>query len=84
MCLLFSVSYVYFRNLKKEYHKFLKEKIVEKKEKDFYGPKMPNLLTWAARAQIKYLNESDPENWTPKILAQSFPVTEDTILKILR
>jgi len=62
----------------------VKAKILEKKEREYLEPKMPNLLTWAARAQIKHLNKKDPQYWTPDVLAQSFPVTKDIILKILR
>ena len=43
-----------------------------------------NLLTWAAKEQIKFLNAKSPETWTPSVIAQHFPVSEKGALKILK
>ncbi|XP_052792728.1 uncharacterized protein LOC128226743 [Mya arenaria] len=73
------------RNLKKEHRIFVKNKIIQSKFKKMYrGPQMPNLLTWAARAQIQYLHEQDPIYWTPEMLADSFPTTPDVIRYIIK
>jgi len=68
-----------------EHRAFLKQKIIETKLAKLHGkPKMPNLLTWAARAQITYLHKEDPIYWTPEVLADSFPATPAVIKEILR
>lgn len=41
-------------------------------------------LTWDAIEQIRYLKQEQPEEWTVERLAQSFSVTPDVILRVLR
>ena len=67
-----------------KHREFVKHKILERKEKARLGIREPNILTWAARTQIRSLHEEDPYQWTPEVLADSFPVSKQTILKILR
>ncbi|XP_013788274.1 neugrin-like [Limulus polyphemus] len=43
-----------------------------------------NMLTWAAKEQIRYLNQLNPKQWTPMKLAESFPTSVDGIKKILK
>ena len=48
------------------------------------GKKQPNLLTWAAKMQIRFLHAEDPYQWTPEVLADSFPTTKENIIAILK
>ncbi|XP_065817851.1 neugrin [Labrus bergylta] len=41
-------------------------------------------LTWDAIAQIRYLKEEQPEEWTVERLAEGFSVSPDVILRVLR
>lgn len=41
-------------------------------------------LTYSERDQIKTLHQSDPTEWTPEKLSQSFPALPGTIKKILK
>lgn len=50
--------------------------------KHFKPPKEPNMLTWSEKEQIRYLHQSEPEKWTPIVLAQSFPASP-TIIKVI-
>lgn len=58
-------------------HKITTLKIIEKKY--FKKPKEPNLLTWTAKEQLKYLNSMDPGLWTPEKLAESFPISVEGV-----
>lgn len=60
----------------------LKYRII--KSKYFKTEKQPNFLTWAEKEQIRYLNKQEPDEWTPKRLAESFPAIEEVIRKILK
>lgn len=53
------------------------------KNKYFKAEKQPNLLTWAEKEQIRYLHKEQPDEWTIEKLAESFPATEETIVKII-
>lgn len=61
-----------------------KNRILKRKERAQLGPKEPNILTWAARAQIRFLHAQDPYQWTPEVLADSFPVSKEAIISILK
>lgn len=63
---------------KKRVKGFMIEKKYFKKEKQ------PNLLTWAEKEQIRHLNKQEPEDWTVERLAESYPATEEIIVKILK
>lgn len=54
------------------------------RSKYFKSEKMPNFLTWAEKEQIRYLNKTEPKDWTPERLAESFPAVEDVIIKVLK
>lgn len=60
----------------------LKKKIIEKK----YFKKNPekNVLTWQAKEQIRYLNQEYPEEWTIDKLIESFPVSREGVIGILK
>lgn len=60
----------------------IKLKIIERKY--FRTKQQPSFLTWAEKEQIRHLNRNDPEQWNVQRLAESFPATTDTILKILK
>ena len=54
------------------------------KQKHFRQAPPPNLLTWAAKEQIRYLHQSNPEDWTVETLTEYFPVNEKAVKKILK
>ncbi|KAL5004172.1 hypothetical protein ScPMuIL_017628 [Solemya velum] len=60
----------------------LKMKII--KRKFFMQPQEVNLLTWAAKEQIRFLNLQNPDEWTIDRLTQSFPVSRDGVIKVLQ
>ncbi len=43
-----------------------------------------SLLTWDAKEQIRYLNQEYPDEWTIERLAESFPVSQEGIVKLLK
>lgn len=53
-------------------------------QKYFRAPKKLNLLTWAAKEQVRLLHGHDPEEWTVESLAKMFPVGEESIQKIIK
>ena len=54
------------------------------KQKHFRPASSPNLLTWAAKEQIRFLHSSNPEDWTIDSLAEHFPVAEEALKRILK
>lgn len=48
-------------------HRIIKEK--------YFKENMPNLLTWSEKEQIRHLATTEPDEWTPERLAESFPIT---------
>ncbi|XP_035217469.1 uncharacterized protein LOC118190794 [Stegodyphus dumicola] len=64
-------------------HKFwVKNQIVKRKYCKF--DKETDLLTHAAKEQIRYLHRLDPLKWTPEILAESFPISVNGVKKLLK
>ena len=63
------------------YQRNLKKKIVERKY--FKQPQEVNLLTWKAKEQIRYLHSEFPDEWTPEVLAESFPVSLEGVHRLL-
>lgn len=61
--------------------KRLKEIIIKKK---MFKKPNEKLLTWAAKEQIRFLNSEYPEEWPVDRLAESFPVSRDSIISILK
>ncbi|KAK7010938.1 hypothetical protein BgiMline_002578 [Biomphalaria glabrata] len=66
-------------SIKKLY--YARAKTIERKF--FKKPDPPNLLTWSAKEQIRFLHEQYPEEWTVEKLADSFPVDKACIKKVL-
>ncbi|GBN64149.1 hypothetical protein AVEN_209563-1 [Araneus ventricosus] len=56
-----------------EHESFVKKQII--KRKYFKYELESNLLTYAAKQQIRYLNKLNPAEWTPETLSKCFPVT---------
>ncbi|XP_045776033.1 uncharacterized protein LOC123874594 [Maniola jurtina] len=59
----------------------LKHHIVKDK---YFRENMPNLLTWSEKEQIRHLAATQPDEWTPQRIAESFPVTEPVVKKLLK
>lgn len=60
----------------------VKLKMIERKY--FRVSNQPSFLTWAEKEQIRHLNQLDPKEWNAERLSESFPATEDVIIKILK
>ncbi|KFM80517.1 hypothetical protein X975_21466, partial [Stegodyphus mimosarum] len=66
-----------------QHHKFwVKSQIVKRKYCKF--DRETDLLTHAAKEQIRYLHSLDPLKWTPEILAESFPISVNGVKKLLK
>lgn len=50
----------------------------------YFKSKELNFLTWSEKEQMRYLNQQDPEEWTPEKLSESFPATKEIIIKVLK
>ncbi|XP_013183787.2 neugrin [Amyelois transitella] len=57
-------------------HQIIKEK--------YFKENMPNLLTWSEKEQIRHLATTEPDEWTPERIAESFPVTVPVVKKLLK
>lgn len=57
-------------------HKIVKEK--------YFKENLPNLLTWSEKEQIRHLATTDPEEWTPERISESFPVTVPIVKRLLK
>lgn len=57
-------------------------KIIERKH--FKQPQEVNLLTWDAKEQIRYLHLEFPDEWTVERLSESFPISKEGVIKLLR
>ena len=58
----------------------LKNLIAKRK---YFTSKDPPMLTWSEKEKIRQLNKENPEDWPIERLAESFPATEETIVKVL-
>ncbi|RUS90229.1 hypothetical protein EGW08_002010 [Elysia chlorotica] len=54
------------------------------KKRHFKTAPSPNLLTWAAKEQMRFLHRSNPEDWTIDSLTEHFPVSEESLKRILK
>ncbi|XP_038221825.1 neugrin [Zerene cesonia] len=80
-----------FYNVGEAYNEHLNETLIGKhvirhhivKEK-YFKENMPNLLTWSEKEQIRHLATTMPDEWTPQRIAESFPVTEAVVKKLLK
>ncbi|CAG5132936.1 unnamed protein product [Candidula unifasciata] len=52
--------------------------------KFFRKPSPPDLLTWAAKEQIRYLHSLDPEEYSVEALSDLFPVSEEIIKQMIK
>ncbi|XP_026750016.2 uncharacterized protein LOC113510708 [Galleria mellonella] len=59
----------------------LRHQIVKEK---YFKENMPNLLTWSEKEQIRHLATTQPGEWTPERIAESFPVTVPVVKKLLK
>ncbi|XP_055947090.1 uncharacterized protein LOC129980730 [Argiope bruennichi] len=65
-----------------EHEFFVKKQII--KRKYFKHELETNLLTYAAKQQIRYLNKLNPAEWTPETLSRCFPITVTGVKKLLK
>ncbi|GBP34428.1 Neugrin [Eumeta japonica] len=61
--------------------KQLRRQIVKNK---YFEESTPNLLTWSEKEQIRHLHNTEPTEWTPERIAESFPITVAVAKKILK
>ncbi|XP_046400516.1 uncharacterized protein LOC124166852 isoform X2 [Ischnura elegans] len=54
------------------------------KKKHFKPPKLPNLLMWTEKEQIRHLHQLDSIEWSPEKLSENFPATPEIIKKLLK
>ncbi|KAJ2949519.1 hypothetical protein O0L34_g15440 [Tuta absoluta] len=80
-----------FYNVGEAYNAHLNENIAGKLEKrhhiikeKYFKENMPNLLTWSEKEQIRHLAQTQPDEWTPEKIAESFPVTVPVVKKLLK
>lgn len=59
-----------------------KFKVIERKY--FKKSQEINLLTWDAKEQIRFLSNEYPDEWTVDRLSESFPVSRDGVVKLLK
>lgn len=80
---LFETGKLYKKHVKEtaERREALRHRIVEQK---YFKQNTPNLLTWSEKAQIRYLHAEQPDEWPPERIAESFPVTPQTVEKLLK
>ncbi|CAG4943680.1 unnamed protein product [Parnassius apollo] len=80
-----------FYNVGEAYNEHLHETLIGKYElrrrivkEKYFKENMPNLLTWSEKEQIRHLASTDPNEWTPERIAESFPVTAQVVKKLLK
>ncbi|CAH0399447.1 unnamed protein product [Chilo suppressalis] len=80
-----------FTNVGEAYNEHMNETLMGKYElsyhivKDkYFKENMPNLLTWSEKEQIRHLIATEPNEWTPERVAESFPVTVPVVKKLVK
>ncbi|OWR52922.1 hypothetical protein KGM_202141 [Danaus plexippus plexippus] len=80
-----------FYDVGQAYNQHLNETLIGKHElrhqivkEKYFKENMPNLLTWSEKEQIRHLASTQPDEWTPKRIAESFPITESVAKKLLK
>lgn len=75
-----------FSNAHKSHRDHEKElKLMREREKylivreKYFKDKWPNFLTWQDKEQIRYLHQTDPEEWTIEKLSEGFPALPEVI-----
>ncbi|KOC62301.1 hypothetical protein WH47_04059 [Habropoda laboriosa] len=69
------------KRARKADHEQLKRLIVKSK---YFKEVEPSFLTYVEKEQIKKLHKTNPDEWTPQKLSESFPALPETIKKILK
>lgn len=64
-------------------HSIAKWRIAKKHFKEFFQPEI-SLLTYAEKEQIRYLYNSDPEEWNLEALAMAFPISVHGLKLLLK
>ncbi|GFO07724.1 neugrin [Plakobranchus ocellatus] len=54
------------------------------RQKHFKPAPFPDLLTWAAKKQIRFLHDSDPDQWSISALVEHYPVSEKALKELLK
>ncbi|XP_050350286.1 uncharacterized protein LOC126773392 [Nymphalis io] len=80
-----------FQNVDEAYDEHLYETLIGKHDLrkqivkgKYFKDNLPNLLTWSEKEQIRHLATTQPQEWTPQKIAESFPVTEQVVKKLLK
>ncbi|KAJ8718535.1 hypothetical protein PYW08_002772 [Mythimna loreyi] len=80
-----------FYNVGEAYNEHQNETLIGKYElrhhivkEKYFKENMPNLLTWSEKEQIRHLASTEPDEWTPEKIAESFPITEQAAKKLLK
>ncbi|CAB3244660.1 unnamed protein product [Arctia plantaginis] len=80
-----------FYNVGEAYNEHMNESLMGKYEmrhriikEKYFKENMPNLLTWSEKEQIRHLASTEPDEWTPEKIAESFPVTVLVAKKLLK
>lgn len=80
-----------FYNVGEAYNEHMNETFMGKYElrhhivkEKYFKQNMPNLLTWSEKEQIRHLASTEPDEWTPEKIAESFPVTVPVVKKLLK
>ncbi|KAK9510364.1 hypothetical protein O3M35_005165 [Rhynocoris fuscipes] len=76
-----SLQQVHERNINRIKKKILLKQI---ERKYFSAQKLPNMLFWSEKEQIRYLYQTDPDLWTPEKLSECFPTTPDIVKKLIK
>jgi len=56
---------------------------MKRKHFNIYEEREVNLLTWAEKEHIRYMHQTDPNQWTPEVLAECYPISPSGIEKLL-
>lgn len=80
-----------FYNVDGSYSEHIEETLMGKHEmrhhivkEKYFKENLPNLLTWSEKEQIRHLASTQPDEWTPEKIAESFPVTAPIVKKLLK
>ncbi|CAG9860989.1 unnamed protein product [Phyllotreta striolata] len=80
-----------FMNVHQSHKEYIREAEAQKErlkylivKQKYFKEKYPNFLYWNEKEQIKYLHNTNPEEWTIENLSESFPATPEVITKILK
>nr|XP_031849242.1 uncharacterized protein LOC116434729 [Nomia melanderi]XP_031849244.1 uncharacterized protein LOC116434729 [Nomia melanderi]XP_031849245.1 uncharacterized protein LOC116434729 [Nomia melanderi] len=74
-------SYTMHQREMKKSKERLKQRIVKSK---YFKEEEPRFLTFTEKDQIQKLHASNPEEWTPERLSESFPALPEAIRRVLR